>query len=70
MIDELETVMLTEDLPEEGLKAGDVGTVVFVHGSGEGYEVEFTNDDGDTIAVVTLFPRSLRPSRSAVPSAG
>ena len=34
MIDELEQVVLTRDLPNEQLKAGDVGTVVLVHRGG------------------------------------
>ena len=33
--------VLTRDLPEEGLTAGDVGTVVHVHEGGRGYGVEF-----------------------------
>jgi hypothetical protein len=52
MIQELEQVVLTVDLLEHGLKLGDVGTVVLVHGA-EGYEVEFMTLDGETIAVVT-----------------
>jgi len=39
MIKEHDCVALTEDLPEEGLKAGDVGTVVHIHQGGAGYEV-------------------------------
>ena len=31
MINELKTVILTTDLPDHGLKAGDLGTVVLVH---------------------------------------
>ena len=31
MATELETVVLKVDLPEEGLRAGDLGTVVLVH---------------------------------------
>ena len=38
---ELDTVILTEDLPEHRLQAGDVGTIVLVHPEGAGYEVEF-----------------------------
>ena len=33
---ELEAVALRQDLPEFGLVAGDVGTVVFVHRDGQG----------------------------------
>jgi hypothetical protein len=52
MIQELEQVLLTVDLLEHGLKRGDVGTVVLVHGA-VGNEVEFMTLDGETIAVVT-----------------
>ncbi len=40
MIEELEDVILTCDLPEHGLTRGDIGTVVLVHDEGKGYEVE------------------------------
>jgi hypothetical protein len=46
MIKELETVVLTVDLPEHRLKKGDVGTVVLVH-SISGYEVEFMTLGGE-----------------------
>jgi Domain of unknown function (DUF4926) len=48
-------VVLTADLPEHGLKAGDLGTVVLVHRHGV-YEVEFMALDGETVAVVSLPP--------------
>ena len=60
MIKELETVILTEDLPEHGLKQGDIGTAVLLHGNA-GYEVEFMTLDGETIAVVSLTSRQVRP---------
>jgi hypothetical protein len=60
MIKELDTVVLTEALPERGLERGDLGTVVLVHGAG-GYEVEFMTLDGGTLAVVSLFPHQVRP---------
>ena len=60
MIRELETVVLTEDLPEQGLKRGDIGTVVLVHDR-PGYEVEFVSLDGETLAVVSLMPQQVRP---------
>lgn len=31
MIDELDDVILTCDLPEQGLRRGDIGTVLLVH---------------------------------------
>ncbi|MCU0772380.1 MAG: DUF4926 domain-containing protein [Verrucomicrobia bacterium] len=54
MIKEHERVVLKSDVPAEGLKAGDVGTVVHVYGDGKAYEVEFVALDGHTAAVVTL----------------
>jgi hypothetical protein len=60
---ELEAVALTEDAPEHGLKAGDVGTIVLVHGDEAGYEVEFTTPDGDTLAVVTLASPQMRQAQ-------
>jgi hypothetical protein len=61
MAAEHDLVVLTEDLPEHGLALGDVGTVVLVHGDGDGYEVEFATLLGDTVAVVTLLPGQIRP---------
>lgn len=51
------------DVPEHGLFAGDIGTVVWVHQHGAGYEVEFITLDGETIAVVSLFATQVRPIR-------
>jgi hypothetical protein len=64
MIEELERVVLTIDLPEHGLQAGDVGTVVLVHNQGEGYEVEFVALDGETVALVSLYADQVRRVRS------
>jgi hypothetical protein len=60
MIKELDTIVLTEDLAEHGLKCGDVGTVVLMHGT-TGYEVEFVSLKGETLAVVSLAESQVRP---------
>ncbi len=60
MIRELDCVVLVSDLPEHGLKSGDVGTVVLAHAD-EGYEVEFMTLRGETVAVVSLTEDQLRP---------
>jgi hypothetical protein len=60
VLKELETIVLTDDLPEHGLVRGDLGTIVLVHASG-GYEVEFMTLDGETIAVVSLRSHQVRP---------
>ena len=60
MIKEHDCVVLLQDLPEEGLKVGDIGTVVHIHRRGAGYEVEFMTLAGETVAVVTLLASQLR----------
>jgi hypothetical protein len=60
---EFEFAALRHDLPDYGLIAGEVGTVVFVHGDGEAYEVEFVAADGRTIAVETLRADDVEPVR-------
>lgn len=61
VIKQHERVVLTVDIPEEKLTAGDVGVVVHIHDSGKAYEVEFVTLDGETVAVVTLEHTQIRP---------
>lgn len=61
-MNEFDSAVLTEDLKQHGLRAGDVGTVVLVHRGGEGYEVEFCTLAGETIAVVTVTSAQVRPA--------
>jgi len=61
MIQELDTVVLTRDLPEHGLEAGDVGAVVHLYPGADTFEVEFVSAEGRTIAVLTLPASDLRP---------
>lgn len=65
-------VILTEDAPQHGLRAGDIGTVVERHviaGREDGYSIEFFDMTGRTI-VVAAFPASaLRaPTSDDVPA--
>jgi hypothetical protein len=57
-------VILTRDVPEHGLRAGDVGTVVERHGvpgvAEDGYSVELFDMTGNTVAVGTLPGSALR----------
>jgi hypothetical protein len=55
----LELVALKHDMPEHGLRAGDVGAVVETYDS-DGLEVEFVEASGDTRAVLTLSPKAVR----------
>jgi len=61
MIKEHDRIVLTSDLPKEGLKAGDVGTVIHVHEGGKAFEVEFLTLDGKTVAVATVQASHVRP---------
>jgi hypothetical protein len=56
-------VILLCNIPEEGLYAGDIGTVVEQHhveGLETGYSVEFFDLLGNTVAVATLSGSYLR----------
>jgi hypothetical protein len=64
MIEELASVVLTTNLPERGLQAGDIGTVVMVHQEGKGYTVEFLTLSGETVAVITVPAEQIRPIRT------
>ena len=55
----LETVVLRVDLPEHGLKVGDLGAVVHVY-EPDGLEVEFVTAAGTTEALVTLQGSDVR----------
>jgi hypothetical protein len=60
MIKELDTVVLSQDLPEHGLKQGDIGAVVHSYKEGKAFEVEFITGKGDSVAVVTLNSEDVR----------
>jgi hypothetical protein len=61
MIKEHDRVVLRKAIPDQGLKVGDVGTVVHVHKKGEAFEVEFLTLHGETVAVATLAASQVRP---------
>jgi hypothetical protein len=63
MIKELDTVVLSRDVDEYGLKIGDIGTAVHVYRDNAAYEVEFITGEGQTVAVLTLTPKDIRPRR-------
>jgi len=51
-----DVVELLNDLPEQSLRAGNRGAVVHCHPDGA-YEVEFANQDGETVALCPLSPQ-------------
>lgn len=56
----LDTVVLTRDLPEHGLRVGDLGAVVEIYPP-DGLDVEFVTASGRTTALVTLKSTDVRP---------
>lgn len=65
-------VVLTADLPEHGVRAGDVATVVERHvapGREDGYSIEVFDMAGNTVAVLTVAEGQLRrPTAQDLPS--
>ncbi len=56
---QLDTVVLDRDLPEHGLRRGDLGAVVEVYAP-DGLDVEFVTASGKTEALVTLKAKDVR----------
>ncbi len=54
----LDVVALTEDVPDQRLVRGQVGTVVEALAGGE-FEVEFSGEDGRAYALLPLRSRQL-----------
>ncbi len=61
ILKEHERVVLTEDLPTDGLRLGDVGVVVHAAADAQSYAVEFIALDGHTIDVIPLAAAQIRP---------
>jgi len=59
---ELETVVLERDIPEHGLRKGDLGAVVELYDP-DGLEVEFVRASGKTQALVELKTNDVRSVR-------
>ena len=56
----LDAVAVTEDLPEQGLRRGEVGTVVDRWKDGT-FEVEFSDETGEAYAFTALRAEQLMP---------
>lgn len=58
-------VALNSDLPQYGLRSGDIATVVENHsgqpGQEPGYSLEVLNAVGDTVAVITVRESQIVP---------
>jgi hypothetical protein len=59
-----DVVVLTEDIPGEGLRAGMQGAIIEVYSLPvEGYEVEFCDAEGRTVAQLALSPDQFKLER-------
>ncbi|HWL94199.1 MAG TPA: DUF4926 domain-containing protein [Phycisphaerae bacterium] len=58
-----DVVALMAALPEEGLRQGQMGTIIDVYEPGV-YEVEFADNQGQTYASLTLAAAQLLPLHS------
>jgi len=57
----LDVVTLTEDLPEQNLWRGQVGTIVDILAEGQAFEVEFSDRDGQVYASLGLRSEQMMP---------
>ena len=55
----LDTIVLDRNMPDHGLRKGDLGAVVEVY-EPDGLEVEFVTASGRTAAVLTLTAQDVR----------
>ena len=57
----LETVVATVDIPEEGIRAGDLGTIIDIYLElSKAYGVEFLTASGSERALITMAPQQFR----------
>lgn len=64
LLQEDERAVLWVDLPNHGLQAGDMGTVVHLYADGRAYAIEFFTADGQTWDVVMVEATTVRPVQS------
>ena len=58
-----DTVTLTKDRPDEGLKKGMQGAIIEIYTKPNfAYEVEFCDHKGTTLALVALLPEEIEPA--------
>jgi hypothetical protein len=61
MIKKHDRVVLKTSIPGQGLKTGDVSTVMHFYKKDEAFEVEFLTLHGETVAIATLEASQVRP---------
>ena len=55
-VDLFDVVELIVDVPQQALYAGMQGTVLAMHGNGEAFEVEFSDEQGRVLSFLALAP--------------
>jgi hypothetical protein len=68
-VEEFSLVVLRRDLPDHGLTAGEVGTIVLAYSDGEAYEVEFVRTAGQRPMLLTLTTDEIGPAAGGLTSA-
>ncbi len=66
MIKELDVVTLTRNIEEHQLSKGSRGAVVHCYNDGQGFEVEFPDDEGQAAHVLTLERADIQLERTLV----
>jgi hypothetical protein len=61
VIKEHHRVVLKKNLAGQGLRSGDVGTVIHIYKAGKAFEVEFLTLHDETVAIATLEASQVRP---------
>ena len=57
---DLDVVITLSAFPDNGIRAGQIGTVVHAFTNpNEAYLIEFANDNGETLALVTAMPSQI-----------
>lgn len=57
----LDVVVAAVDFPENGIRVGDVGTIVEVYPDGE-FEIEFADGNGETTAMFAVTSSQIAPA--------
>ena len=66
MLKELDVVVLTRDIQEQGLKKGLKGAIVHCYDDSQAFEVEFVAETGETQALLTLETADIQLERDII----
>ena len=66
MLKELDVIVLTRDIQEQGLKKGCKGAIVHCYNDEQAFEVEFVGETGETRALLTLESVDIQLEREII----